>query len=54
MDLKLLELAKKWEAKVVTNDFDLGKRSDITPKQAEDDFNRAQKYLCLLYTSRCV
>ncbi len=25
VDLKLLELAKKWEAKVVTNDFNLNK-----------------------------
>ena len=44
----LVALAKEAQAYDLTreaNDFDLGKRSDITPKQAEDDFNRAQKYL---------
>jgi hypothetical protein len=44
----LVALAKEAQAYDLTreaNDFDLGKRSDITPKQADDDFNRAQKYL---------
>jgi hypothetical protein len=41
-------LAKEAQAYDLTreaNDFDLGKRSDITQKQADEDFNRAQKYL---------
>ncbi|HTJ30635.1 MAG TPA: TRAM domain-containing protein, partial [Acidobacteriaceae bacterium] len=29
VDLKLLELAKKWEAKVVTNDFNLNKVAQL-------------------------
>jgi hypothetical protein len=46
--LYLVALAKEAQAYDLTreaNDFDLGKRSDITPKQADDDFNQAQKYL---------
>jgi hypothetical protein len=44
----LVALAKEAQAYDLTreaNDFDLGKRTDITPKQADDDFNNAQKYL---------
>jgi hypothetical protein len=44
----LIALAKEAQAYDLTresNDFDLGKRSDISPKQAQDDFDRAQKYL---------
>ena len=44
----LIALAKEAQAYDLTreaNDFDLGKRTDITPKQADDDFNQAQKYL---------
>jgi len=44
----LVALAKEAQAYDLTreaNDFDLGKRSDITQKQADEDFNRAQKYL---------
>jgi hypothetical protein len=44
----LVALAKEAQAYDLTreaNDFDLGKRNDITPKQADDDFNQAQKYL---------
>jgi hypothetical protein len=44
----LVALAKEAEAYDLTreaNDFDLGKRADITPKQADADFNNAQKYL---------
>jgi len=44
----LVALAKEAQAYDLTreaNDFDLGKRNDITPKQADDDFNHAQKYL---------
>jgi hypothetical protein len=44
----LVALAKEAQAYDLTreaNDFDLGKRADITQKQADDDFNRAQKYL---------
>ena len=46
--LYLVALAKEAQAYDLTreaNDFDLGKRTDITPKQADDDFNNAQKYL---------
>ncbi len=32
VDLKLLELAKKWEAKVVTNDFNLNKVAHTAPR----------------------
>jgi len=44
----LVALAKEAEAYDLTresNDFDLGKRTDITAKQAAEDFNRAQHYL---------
>lgn len=44
----LVALAKEAQAYDLTreaNDFDLGKRTDITAKQADDDFNNAQKYL---------
>jgi hypothetical protein len=44
----LVALAKEAQAYDLTreaNDFDLGKRTDITAKQADDDFNQAQKYL---------
>jgi hypothetical protein len=44
----LVALAKEAQAYDLTreaNDFDLGKRTDITQKQADDDFNQAQKYL---------
>lgn len=44
----LIALAKEAQAYDLTresNDFDLGKRSDISPRQAQDDFDRAQKYL---------
>jgi hypothetical protein len=44
----LVALAKEVQAYDLTreaNEFDLGKRTDVTPKQAGEDFNRAQKYL---------
>ena len=46
--LYLLALAKEAEAYDLTreaNERDLGKRTDISPEQAEAEFHRAQKYL---------
>jgi len=44
----LIGLAKEAQAYELTseaNDRDLGKRSDISPAQADEEFHRAQKYL---------
>jgi tetratricopeptide (TPR) repeat protein len=46
--LYLVALAKEAQAYDLTreaNERDLGKRTDISPKQAEEEFQRAQKYL---------
>ena len=46
--LYLIALAKEGQAYDLTreaNERDLGKRTDISPKQAEEEFQRAQRYL---------
>ncbi len=56
VDLKLLELAKKWEAKVVTNDFNLNKVATCTTLRCSTSTiwpTPSSPWFCPASTCRC-